>query len=181
MKRFPTLHPLAHWVTRRAFSSIAAALVLLSAETSATSDYDYGKDEYVTIGKGISPSHKLAITAHAGEESGFHLYLFDAGTGKKIGALEEITDTLDTGAGAFAAKWSEDSSTVTIVYRVDRHAPLKSITYRIVDGKRAAPATKKPVDVVPESNKLIDFWGEVCSAPKPSEKTFGTPKKDKTE
>ncbi len=50
--------------------------------------------------------------------------------------LQEIKETLDTGADAFAAKWSDDSQQVSVVYRVDRHAPLKAVSYRIV-GRRA--------------------------------------------
>ena len=54
----------------------------------ATWNYEYGPDEYVTVAKGISPDRKIAITAHGSGELGdenFHLYLTDAGTGKKIG------------------------------------------------------------------------------------------------
>jgi hypothetical protein len=88
-------------------------MLLLSAiSLRATSNYEYGPDEYVTVSNGISPDGKFAITAHGGGELGydnFHLYLTDANTGKKIGPLEEIKETLDTGADAFAAKWSKDS------------------------------------------------------------------------
>jgi hypothetical protein len=152
-------------------------LLVVSTTAFATFNYDYGSDEYVTISNGISPNRKLAITAHGGGYlgyDGFHLYLFDAVTGKKIGPLLEIVENLDTGAGAFGAKWSGDTSEVTVVYRVDRHAPLKSIAYRLVKG-RAIPLTKKPIDV--RDNALIKFWGEHCSDSKPPEKTFGTPKR----
>lgn len=70
----------------------------------------------------------------------FYIYLFDALSGKRIGPLEEIVDPLDTGAGSYGAKWSQDSSEVTIVYRVDRHAPLKAMTYQLANG-RAIPST----------------------------------------
>jgi hypothetical protein len=153
------------------------ALLLTAAVALATFNYDYGSDEYVTISNGVSPDGNLAITAHGRGElgyDGFHLYLFDAVTGKKIGPLEEIVESLDTGAGAFGAKWTNGSSVVTIVYRVDRHAPLKSMTYRLA-GRRAIPATKKPIDVRDEA--LMSFWREYCSDPKRPEKTFGTPKR----
>jgi hypothetical protein len=152
-------------------------LVFTAATAFATFNYDYGTDEYVTISNGISPNHKFAITTHGEGDMGydnFHVYLFAADTGKKIGPLEEIVDTLDTGAGAFGAKWSKDSTEVTIVYRVDRHAPLKSMTYHFLKN-RAIPATKKPVDV--KVDEVIKFWGEFCSDSKPPEKTFGTPKR----
>jgi hypothetical protein len=152
---------------------IAAILMLASTAALATSNYDYGSDEYVAIPNGISPDRKFAITAHGEGELGydnFHLYLFDAVTGRKIGPLEEIVDTLDTGADAFGAKWSKDSSEVTIIYRVDRHAPLKSMTYRLAK-RRAFPVTKKPVDV--KDDALIEGWRNSKSP----NKTFGTPKR----
>jgi len=60
--------------------------------------------------------------------------LINARTGKKIGPLEEIEGTLDTGASAFYAKWSADSSLVSITYRVDRHVAMM-IRYRIKNGR----------------------------------------------
>ncbi len=156
---------------------VAAMLLVVSAAALATFNYDYGPDEYVTISNGISPDRKLAITTHGEGDMGyekFHVYLLDALTGKRIGPLEEIVETLDTGAGAFGAKWARDTSEVTIVYRVDRHAPLKSMTYRLAK-RQATPFTKRPGDV--RDAALIKFWGEFCSNPKPPEKTFGTPKR----
>ena len=167
-------------MNRPSFSvrSLFGALLLLAATTAlATFNYEYGPDEYVTISNGISPDGKLAITTHGEGEYGyekFHVYLFNAVTGKKIGPLEEIGEPLDTGAGAFGAKWSNDSSEVTIVYRVDRHAPLKAMTYRLTKG-RAIPATTKPIDV--KSDELARFWQDYCSDSKPPKKTFGTPKR----
>jgi hypothetical protein len=153
---------------------VAAFLICLSSTAWATFNYEYGPDEYVTISNGISPDGKLAITAHGEGEMGydnFHLYLFKAETGKKIGPLEEIIAELDTGAGAYGAKWSKDSSEVTIVYRVDRHAPLKSMTYRLEKG-RAIPTTKAPTDITNED--LIKLWGALCSNSNPPVKTFGS-------
>ena len=103
----------------------------------ATSNYEYGPDEYVTIAKGISPNGKYAITAHGEGEYGydnFHIFLTDGATGKKIGPLQEIVDTLDTGADAFCAKWSTNSQDVVIIYRIDRHEPLKAVSYNIRTG-----------------------------------------------
>ena len=161
---------------KSALAIFPLALVLSAATAWATFSYDYGADEYVTISSGISPDGRLAITTHGEGEGGldnFHVYLFDAAAGKKIGPLEEISEFLDTGAGAYGARWNKDSTQATIVYRVDRHAPLKAMTYRFVKG-RALPATRHPVNVRDEA--LIRFWGEHCSDSRPPERTFGTPK-----
>ena len=161
--------------TQRFF--LFASIVLLPASLArATSVYEYGPDEYVTVANGISPDGKYAITAHGEGELGddnFHLYLTDAASGKNIGPLEEVVETLDTGADAFAAKWSTDSQQVTIVYRVDRHAPLKAVSYRI--GSRRAQRIKGPFDVT--SDELIKYWQSHSSESKPSPKIFGTPLK----
>jgi hypothetical protein len=151
-------------------------LLLPITATLATSNYEYGPDEYVTVANGISPDGKYAITAHGGGEDGydkFHLYLTDAISGKNVGPLTEVVDTLDTGADAFAAKWAADSQQVTIIYRIDRHAPLKAVSYRIM-GRRARPI-KGPYDV--KSDDLIAYWQSQCSESKPSPKIFGTPLK----
>jgi hypothetical protein len=143
---------------RTIFLSILAFLIIGVCSGFATSNYEYKKDEYITISNGVSPDKKLSIKAHGEGELGydnFHLYLVNATTGKVIGPLTEIVDTLDTGAEAFVATWSEDSKTVMITYRVDRHAPLKSMTYTLAKN-RAVPKTKKPVDVTSQS--LGEHW-----------------------
>jgi hypothetical protein len=155
------------------FVLFASMLLLSAISLRATSNYEYGPDEYVTVSNGISPDGKFAITAHGGGELGydnFHLYLTDANTGKKIGPLEEIKETLDTGADAFAAKWSKDSQQVIIVYRVDRHEPLKAILYRIT-GRRAR-RIKGPFDV--KSEDLMRYWQTCGSGESVSPKIFGT-------
>ena len=151
-----------------------SALVLPITFALATSNYEYGPDEYVTVANGISPDDQYAITAHGAGKLGddnFHLYLMDASTGKNLGPLEEIVETLDTGANAFSAKWSNDSKEVIIIYRADRHAPLKAVTYTIVD--RRARYIKGPFDVT--SEELIKYWHDHSSAPAASPKIFGTP------
>jgi hypothetical protein len=151
-----------------------AAISLPATVALATSNYQYGPDEYVTIARGISPSRKYAITAHGEGELGydnFHIFLMDAVSDKKIAPLEEIVDTLDTGAGAFCAKWSNDSQQVVIIYRVDRHAPLKAVSYDIKNGR--ARLIKGPIDVT--SKEQIAYWQNQCSQSKPSERIFGTP------
>jgi hypothetical protein len=148
-------------------------LVFATTVAFATSNHEYGADEYVTIANGISPNGKYAITAHGEGYLGydhFHIFLTNAVTGKKIGPLEEIANILDTGADAYCAKWSNDSQDVVIVYRIDRHEPLKVVFYRIAKG-RAFPI-KGPVDATYEQTA---YWGKEGSQSKPSEKVFGTP------
>lgn len=155
---------------------LAAAATLVAVTAWATTNYEYGADEYVTITSGISPDGRVAITAHGEGELGiddFHLYLFDAANGKKIGPLEEIDDNLDTGAGAFVAKWKKDSSEATIIYRVDRHAPLKAMTYRFGKG-RAFPLTRHPVDLR-DNDPLARSFSESNKDARP-ERVFGRPK-----
>jgi hypothetical protein len=171
-------------VSRKAFYTMSihrllfciCAILISIAAVLATSNYEYGRDEYVTVNNGISPDGKFAITAHGEGEYGdenFHIYLTDAITGKKIGPLEEIVETLDTGADAFCAKWSQDSQDVVIVYRVDRHAPLKAVSYHI--SNRRARRIKGPYDV--KNNELATYWQRQCSQSKLSPKIFGTPLK----
>jgi hypothetical protein len=163
-------------MTSRRLILFLSAMVLSITSALATSNYEYGPDEYVTIASGISPDGKFAITAHGTGYLGydnFHLYLTDAVTGKNIGPLEEVVETLDTGADAFSAKWSSDSQRVTIVYRVDRHEPLKAVSYRIAG--RRAQRIKGPFDV--KSGELLKYWQTHSSEAKQSPKIFGTPLK----
>ena len=137
----------------------------------ATSNYEYGADEYVTVAGGISPDGKFAITAHGTGYLGydnFHLYLTDAISGTTIGSLEEIVDTRDTNADAFSAKWSANSHEVTIVYRVGR--PLKAVTYRV--GQHRARCIKRPFNVKDED--LERYWQSHSSGSQPSPRIFGT-------
>jgi hypothetical protein len=116
-----------------AFASISIGSLLPSAR--ATSNYTYQPEEYVVIVDGRSPDDRYAIAAHGDGELGydnFHLYLMDAQTNKKIGPLEEVNETLDTGADAFYAHWSADSRQVSITYRADRHVAVM-IRYRIAN------------------------------------------------
>lgn len=118
-------------------SLVIALCAAAVAAVFATSNREYGPNEYVTIDGGLSPDRKHSIAAHGGGELGygnFHIYLMNAVTGKKIGPLEEIKDNLDTEADAFYAKWSPNSKEVTIRYRVDRHEALE-VRYRIDNGR----------------------------------------------
>jgi hypothetical protein len=156
----------------------ASLLLLPIISVRATWNYQYGTDEYVTIANGISPDGKIAVTAHGSGELGdenFHLYLTDVATGKKIGPLTEITEFLDTAGPAFGAQWSTDGQQVTIVWRVDRHEPLKAISYRITG--RRAQKIKGPFNVK-DGDALEKFFIKECAGEgKPSPKIFGTPLK----
>jgi hypothetical protein len=158
-------------MTTRRFVLLLLTFLFPLALAFATSNYEYGADEYVTVASGISPSGKFAITAHGTGYLGydkFHLYFTDAITGQMIGPLEEIVDTRDTNADAFAAKWSADSREVTIVYRVGR--PLKAVSYRI--SHRRARCVKEPFDVKDED--LMRYWQSNASGSEPSPRIFGT-------
>lgn len=154
---------------------LMSTLLLQVVSVQATWNYKYGPDEYVTIANGISPDGKIAITAHGSGELGdenFHLYLTEADTGKKIGPLEEIKEFLDTAGNAYAAQWSSDGKQVTIVWRVDRHEPLKAVSYRITG--RRAQKIKGPFNVK-DGDALEKFFVQECTGDgKPSPKIFGT-------
>ena len=114
-----------------ALSALGISFVL------GTSNREYGPNEYVVIDGGLSPDRKYSLAAHGNGELGygnFHIYLMNAVTGKKIGPLEEIKDNLDTGADAFYAKWSPNSTEVAIRYRIDRREALE-VRYRIANGR----------------------------------------------
>ena len=152
---------------------LACTFLLFTTAAWATSNHEYGADEYDTVAGGVSPDGKYAITAHGGGDYGydnFHIYLTNAVTCKKIGPLEEIKEVLDTGADAYSAKWSNDSQQVVIVYRVDRHAPLKAVFYHIAKG-RATPI-KGPINLK-DGDELVTYWGAQCSNSQPSTRVFG--------
>jgi len=127
-------------MTRRPFLHLAltAAVGMIVAPLAhATSNYEYKPDEYAQIDGGLSPNDQYSIRAHGEGDLGydnFHLYLFDAKSGKRIGPLEEVTNNLDTSPGAIGAQWSDDSRFVSITYRIDRRA-LGEVRYRIEKGR----------------------------------------------
>jgi hypothetical protein len=156
--------------------ALFSTLLVSAAVALATANYEYGPDEYDTIANGISPDGKYAITSHGSGDLGydnFHLYLTDAISGKNIAPLVEVVDTLDTKATAFFAKWSADSTEVMIFYRVDRHEPLKAVSYRIANHR--PQHLKGPFDV--KSQGLLAYLERHYTEPKASPKIFGTPLK----
>ena len=116
---------------------VLSTLTIFPSSADATSNYTYKPGEYVTIVDGRSPDGQYLIAAHGEGAHGyehFHLYLMNAKTGKPIGPLAQIKETLDTGAIAFYAHWSADSRQVSITYRVDRHVAVM-VRYRIDNGR----------------------------------------------
>lgn len=118
--------------------AIAAGLALMPAR--ATSEYKYGKGEYVTIRQGLAPNKQLSLASHGEGEyggDGFHVWLMDEPTHQRIVALEGISsdNILDSAAGAFNALWSQDSHYVGVAHRYSRHEVALDL-YRI-EGRRA--------------------------------------------
>ena len=154
---------------------LACTLVLWTQTVSATSNYEYGDNEYVTIMQGMSPDGKYAITTHGKGELGdddFHVYLTGAAAGRKIGPLTEVSDFLNTDAAKYAARWSADSQQVEISYLIDRHEPLQVISYRIAKGRAFRITGPKAASKEQEA-----YWRKYClEAEGRYEKTFGTPK-----
>jgi hypothetical protein len=152
-------------------------VVFSSGMAWATSNHEYGSNEYDTVINGISPNGKYAVTTHGSIGNlgydDFRVFLTDARSGKAINSLKTIADNLDTGADAFAANWSTDSKSFYVVYRISRHEPLQVGAYRIVHG-HADPSTFTHVNATGEQ---VSYWGENCSiVDKPSPKIFGAPK-----
>ena len=127
------------------------AIAFFAHHAAATSNYAYKPGEYVTIVNGKSPDGRYSIAAHGEGDLGydhFHIYLVNSKTGKKIGPLEEIKNTLDTGADAFYAKWSDDSEEVAITYRIERHTAVK-VVYIIGHGKAVKTSGPEQVEGLP--------------------------------
>lgn len=120
--------------------AIATGLALVPAD--ATSEYKYGKDEYVTIRDGLAPNKQLSLASHGSGEDGddgFHVWLMAEPAHHRGVALDGISDDniLDSAADAFHAFWSSDSRYVGVAHRHDRHEVALDL-YRI-EGRRAHP------------------------------------------
>jgi hypothetical protein len=130
---------------------VLSTLTILSSSADATSNYTYKPGEYVTIVDGQSPNGQYSIAAHGDGSYGyedFHLYLMNAKTEKPVGPLEEIKETLDTGADAFYAKWLANSREVSITYRVDRYVAVM-VRYRIENGRAGLISGPSKVEGLP--------------------------------
>ena len=113
--------------------AIVAGLAVMPAR--ASSEYKYGKDEYVTIRKGLAPDKQLSLASHGeGEygDDGFHVWLMAEPAHQRIVALEGISsdNILDSAAVAFNALWSQDSHYVGVAHRYSRHEVALDL-YRI--------------------------------------------------
>lgn len=116
-----------------ALATIVAALV----PALATSNYTYGKNEYVTVKGGMAPDKRYSIAGHGEGDLAldkFNLFLMKEPGHKVIGPLTEIEEYLDTAADAYTAKWSPDSRHVAIIFRSDRRI-LSLFIYRIENGR----------------------------------------------
>src|ERR1700759_1019925 len=117
---------------------IPLAACLLLAPARATSEYRYGKNEYVVIRDGLAPNKQLAVAAHGWGENNddaFHIWLMTEPAHRRLVPLANIKDALDSAADAFHAFWSKDSRHVGVAFRSSRHEVTLNL-YRI-DGRRA--------------------------------------------
>lgn len=115
---------------RRLLTALAGVVALVLADANApagaTSGYEYQQDEYVIIQDGLSPNKQFSIASHGSGETGdqnFHLYLMAEPAHTIMAPLDSIESDsiLDSGPGAFHARWSPDSRHVAILFRTDRH------------------------------------------------------------
>lgn len=103
---------------------IPLAICIAAGPARATSEYQYGKTEYVTIRDGLAPNKQLAVAAHGAGESNddpFHIWLMAEPAHRRLVPLAGIKDDLDSAADAFHAFWSKDSRRVGVAHRADRH------------------------------------------------------------
>lgn len=118
-------------------SFTVAILFAVRCVAFATSNREYGANEYDTVLRGDSPNGRYTIAAH-GEGclgyTNFHLYLIDQKSRNPISALIEPIEPVDTGADAYYADWFPDSRRVSITFRAERHIAFK-VTYLIQDGR----------------------------------------------
>jgi len=110
---------------RRALIPLAIACLAL-APARATSEYQYGPQEYVIIRDGLAPNKQLSLATHGGGErgdDGFHVWLMSEPGHRRRVKLDGIGDDniLDTAADAFHAFWSPDSRRVGVAHRSSRH------------------------------------------------------------
>jgi hypothetical protein len=127
--------------------SLAILACLLAGPVLATSEYHYGRNEYVIIQDGLAPNKRLSIAAHGAGEGGgddFHVWLMAEPAHKRLAILDNVSDTddghaaayLDSGADAYTAVWAPDSRHVAVSFRTSRH--MLRLNVYAVDGSRAA-------------------------------------------
>jgi hypothetical protein len=108
----------------RIFPLIPLLLALAFVPARATSEYNYGKNEYVIIRNGLAPNGQMSLASHSdgdGNES-FHVWLMAEPEHRKIVVLPGIgsDNNLDTAADAYRADWSKDSHHVAVLFRSSR-------------------------------------------------------------
>ncbi|MHC4047510.1 hypothetical protein [Bradyrhizobium sp. 23AC] len=119
------------------------ALILTLAASSlafATAEHRYGKTEYAVIQGGRAPNGKLSVAAHGDGETGgegFRIYLMAEPGHRRLMTLDNVNDDniLDTAPDAFHAAWSQDSRTVAVSFRSERH--IVTLNLYAIDGGRA--------------------------------------------
>ncbi|MBR0804559.1 hypothetical protein JQ636_13505 [Bradyrhizobium japonicum] len=124
---------------RRAILALALTLAA-SSPAFATAEYRYGKNEYAIIQGGRAPNGKLSVAAHGGGESGsegFRIYLMAEPGHRRLTTLDNVNDDniLDSAPDAFHAAWSQDSRTVAVSFRSERH--IVTLNIYAVDGTQA--------------------------------------------
>jgi len=128
------------------FVSLAILASLVASPVGATSEYQYGKDEYVVIEDGLAPNKKLSLAAHGSGEEGtldFGVWLMAEPAHKRLAILPNMTCTsdgvsgacLDSGADAYNAVWSPDSRHVAVTFRTNRH--MLRLNVYAIEGRRA--------------------------------------------
>lgn len=120
--------------------SLAVLACLAVAPAGATSEHNYGRNEYLVVQNGLAPNKQLSVAAHGEGEGGhdaFRVWLMAEPAHRKIAALADISEdnNLDTDPSAYHAFWSKDSRHVGIGFRSSRH----EITLNLynVDGRSA--------------------------------------------
>ena len=128
------------------FASLAVVACLAASPAGATSNYQYGKDEYVVIEDGMAPNKRLSIAAHGSGEYGdedFHVWLMAEPAHRRLAVLDDMTcpsdgashACLDSGANAYTAVWSPNSRHVAVSFRTNRH--MLQLNIYAIEGRRA--------------------------------------------
>jgi len=117
--------------------TFAMLTCLVAGPAGATSNHQYGKDEYPIIRHGLAPNKQLSLASHGEGEYGddnFHVWLMAEPAHRKIMALDDISEenNLDTAPDSYHAFWSKDSRRVAVTFRRDRHQAQLNL-YRVED------------------------------------------------
>jgi hypothetical protein len=113
-----------------------------SASARATSNHEYGKDEYAVIRDGLSPNKQMSLASHGEGELGdenFRVWLMAEPAHSKIVVLPDISpdNNLDTAPDAYHAFWSKDARHVAVAFRSSRHEV--TLNLYSLEGRRVRP------------------------------------------